>query len=426
MQKKLLLMGTDITTKHAIEYCRQIGVYSIVTDYVPYESSTGKQLADEWWMIDLADLDTLEQACREKGIDGVYAGCHEYCLDQTLLLAKRLGLPFYASEESWKSSRDKARFKRHCAAVGLDTPHQYAVSQPFTREMLDAVQYPVIVKPVDSFASKGVTICHSEEELIRAYEYALQFSKEKRVIVEDYIVGMEFAPEHYVLDGKIHFTSMCDIAYGTRKNGNNMCFTLEPSLIQQQYLQSCLDKVQALCTRMGCKHGNLYFEAIYSNGKFYFLELIHRLSGVGIWEVTQKMQGFCAVRRMVCYALGLPDPPAEKPPVPYGCGGIFFYWANPGTVAKIVGSEEIEKIDGVEIILERFHVGDTVVECNNMSQIAYYICVAATDHTEFYTKLDRITRTLHIYDENGSELTDPMLSFDKLDDQTAFYGAFAH
>lgn len=148
---------------------------------------------------------------QKEQITGIYAGNHEFCLDMTRELTRRLELPFYASEEGWACARDKARFKEHCMAVGLDVPQRYFVKKPYTQEMFAKISYPVIVKPVDACAQRGLTLCGSEEELITAYEKALQYSQKKEVIVEEFIEGEEVSMEYFFLDGHPVFCRINDL-----------------------------------------------------------------------------------------------------------------------------------------------------------------------------------------------------------------------
>lgn len=47
--------------------------------------------------------------------------------------------------------------------------------------------YPVIVKPVDRAGSIGISVAHNKAELEKAYDYAMDKSLCKEVIIEEYI-----------------------------------------------------------------------------------------------------------------------------------------------------------------------------------------------------------------------------------------------
>ena len=55
-----------------------------------------------------------------------------------------------------------------------------------------------MVKPIDSSGSKGVSRIDSIDEVDRAFEHALSNSREKKVIIEEYI---EMAHE-YMIGGR--------------------------------------------------------------------------------------------------------------------------------------------------------------------------------------------------------------------------------
>lgn len=111
-----------MSAEDAIRYAKAKGIYTILTDYRPVDKVPAKQLADEAWMIDVADLDALEKRCREEKVTAAFAGNQGFCIDQCKILCARLGLPFYANNDGWRATRDKVFYKNICTKCGLDTP----------------------------------------------------------------------------------------------------------------------------------------------------------------------------------------------------------------------------------------------------------------------------------------------------------------
>ena len=60
-RKKLLFLGIDNTVSDAIEYAKSKNVYTIVTDFYSPEIKKEKKMADEYWMIDVADFEALKK-----------------------------------------------------------------------------------------------------------------------------------------------------------------------------------------------------------------------------------------------------------------------------------------------------------------------------------------------------------------------------
>lgn len=407
-QEKLLLLGVDTSTRSALTYCKEIGVHSILTNDTPYENNPLKKMADEHWEIAVNDLDALEAKCREEGVTGVFAGSNETHLDLTQALTKRLGLPFYASDEGWACARNKARFKSHCMAVGLDVPQRYPLEKPFSPEVLAKVNYPVIVKPADSSAQRGLTLCRTEEELLVAYDKAMSFSASHDVIVEDYIVGQEISIDITFVNEKPVIHCMANhyhILLNERPNFS--MFLMSP--LWEDFEARYMDKVEALFKRMECKTGSLNIQAVYKDGRYYMFELGYRLDGVASWHDIKNRTGYSPLELHVDIQLGrsvehwYPMIGTKNTPL---IGAIYLIHAHPGKIAKITGFDRLKSLGEPKVIisLDRFHEGDTIPNVNNMFQIAYFLNLLEDSNENLCKLVQDINEHLHFYDEDGNDL----------------------
>lgn len=154
--KKLLMLGTSQGSCEMIRIARAKGIYTIVTDFDLPEKSIGKLIADEYWMINTADMDALEKRCREEQIDGVVCGVSEFNLERTMELTERLGLPCYCTPEAWHFSRNKHDFKKLCKVIGVRMAEDYQLSNPPMDEELSKVKFPVVVKAINLSANRGM------------------------------------------------------------------------------------------------------------------------------------------------------------------------------------------------------------------------------------------------------------------------------
>ena len=64
------------------------------------------------------------------------------------------------------------------------------------------LQFPLIVKPVDAYSSRGVKKVDSAELLKEAVENAINISRTGEAIVEEYVEGQEISVDVYVANGK--------------------------------------------------------------------------------------------------------------------------------------------------------------------------------------------------------------------------------
>jgi len=322
-------------------------------------------------------------------------------------LAKRLALPFYASDEGWACARDKGRFKGHCITVGLDVPYRYNIKPPFNSEMLAQVHYPVIIKPVDSCSQQGLSICWTEEDLISGYQNALLFSVSGDIIVEDYIEGIEFGLPICFINGKPHIHTF-GASYPVMFNGRpTLSFSTFNRHFWESFEQQYAHKLELLFARMKCTQGSINLQGMIHNGKFYLLEMGYRLDGLGSWRSYKRQTGYSPLELHVDLQLGRGDQRwlsvvGQKVP-PYISSGYQVY-CHPGRIHKIVGLEQLKNMDGVSITFQRFQEGDIVSSGNTMYQAAFFLFLSAKDEPSTISLLRHINETIHFYDENGNDM----------------------
>ena len=174
--KKLLILGATAYSINVINTAKAMGATTVVVD--PVKNAPAKKHADKYYDVDTTDIDTLYQIACEEKIDGVFTGYSDVNLFSCRALCDRLGLPFYATLEQLKKTTDKLMFKQMCRKYGVGTVPQYEESQ------LAEIPYPIIIKPADSWGSKGISVCYSYEDTPQAVEKAKKYSKTSQIIVE--------------------------------------------------------------------------------------------------------------------------------------------------------------------------------------------------------------------------------------------------
>ena len=403
--KKLLFLGIDSSTGDAIKYAKSKNVYTIVSDFNSPEIKKEKKTADEYWMIDVADFEALKNRCVEEGVTNIFAGNHEFCLDQCKRLCKELGFPFYASDDGWNAARDKGIYKEKCRKAGLLTPRQYRLDKGFSRQDMDMIQYPVVVKPSDSSARKGISIVLDQDELFSAYEKALEYSENKKIIVEEYIDGNDLFVGCYIHEKKLillHVTAnQFIIVDGQKRFGFGDHASKYTSLVDEHLLS----KYEKLISDLKCENGACMFQCICRNNLIYNIEFSYRLDGIRSWERIQRLKGINQLEFMVELALGnsvsnISFAFSESQEI---CVG-YVIWALPGKIAKIDGKAELYSRDDLLVLTDRFNEGDTVLNEPDMRSIAFIIEVFGMTYKDIRDKIAEINKHLHFYDGNMHEM----------------------
>ena len=123
--KKLLILGGNALTSDIVLKAKELGVYTIVTDWNTPDISPAKKLADEIWDVSITDFDTLSILINEKSIDGIITGFTDSYLLPYQYLCECNKLPCYASKEQFEITLDKDLFKKICIANNVPVVPEY-------------------------------------------------------------------------------------------------------------------------------------------------------------------------------------------------------------------------------------------------------------------------------------------------------------
>lgn len=304
--KRILFLGGAPTQIPPLKYAREQGHYVITCDYLP--DNPGHKYADEYHNVSTTDKDAVLKLATELKIDGIVAYASDPSAPTAAYVAEKLGLP----GNPYKSVEILARkdlFRAFLTENGFNVPR----SQSFykleeAKKWLDEIGVPAFIKPVDSSGSKGVTNLQDKSKLEEAFVHALQFSREKKVVVEEAIVrsGHQVAGDGFIVDGKLVFRSWADENFDELCNGLVPIGQTFPTSHPKEWLETAHAESQRLLSLLGMKTGALNFDFLFSEeGKFYFLELGPRNGGCQIPEVIRYSTGVDLIKYTVDAAIGL-------------------------------------------------------------------------------------------------------------------------
>ena len=418
-QKKLLMLGTSRASCEMIEYAKNQGIYTIVTDYFSPEESSAKLIADEYWMISTGDFDVLEEKCREERINGVCSGISTYCIPASIELSKRLGLQAYCTNEAWHYTMNKGDFKTLCRSCGVPVATDYFVSNPPTDIELKQIKFPVVVKAVDQSANRGMSYCFSVDEIIPAIEYAHRFSKDTHVIIERMLKGIEYTAYYALADGEASLVNLyTDLAQpGTPNN----CYSVNSTVCNKLnlYLKEIDPYFKQALKKGGMTDGVCWIELILDeDGHFYVIEMGYRMSGDMMAIPIRDVTGFDSYKWMVDIALGKKhrkvDLPQEQTSVSKKCGCSYIMWSKnrKGVVERIEGIDKVLKMEGVYMDPKSIKEGSAFVS----NQYMLIFTFTKDDVEGVIETIDKINQCVCVYDSTGEEVLLRFTDFENLRD----------
>ena len=353
--KKLLILGASIHEAALAHRAKELGVYTIVTDYYDPNRSPAKKVADAYWNISWSDLDALEAKCREEKIDGVTAGYSEFTVESMMKLCKRLNLPCYITEKQLEITRNKILFKEECRKNGVPVIKEYP-----TPEAVDS--FPVIVKPVDRAGSIGISIASNSEELTHAYEYAMEMSVCKKVIIEDFITkGTKFDVLYAVVNGDITLICTADTINAKDNETEKVVQSawMTPSKYHNLFLEQADSSLRKMMHSMGIIEGLIFFSGFADGESFAFFETGYRLSGGHLYRYGVAKGMPDAQDIFIYHALtGSTEHINFKCEANENLKGIMLnFYAKAGVFSHFFGMGIVEKLDTCNLCLPFCNAG---------------------------------------------------------------------
>lgn len=412
--KRLLVLGGTISTYEIVLHAKRRGVYVIVTDYLP--SGIAKRIADETAMISTSDLDTLESFAIEKKIDGIFTGPSEVNIKFVQQLCERLNLPFYATKEQFEVSMNKKRFKQLCKQCGIPTAKEYSINS--LKDLNKVQDFPVIVKPVDGYSSKGISICHNKEELVHACQNAKNYSPTDEILVEKYIEGYDDICMYYTIqNGHLTLSAMTDrdmnhFQVGKAPQPNALFF---PSKHLDTYMEVLHKKVELFAHELFLQNGTMFIQAFIKGKEFIVFEMGYRLCGANEYIMISRENGIDTLDMYLNMALtgkfaGWDN---QKNDNPYFRNNycILVPLLKQGTICSCTCLEKIKVLKEVIYIQQFYQEGDTVSEnsLGTLEQTLARIYICAETEEALKKAIKKVQNLLIVNDINGNNMILPGL-----------------
>ncbi len=417
MRKILILGGKPIGSIELVEQCKQRGLFTIVTDYLPQSESPAKQYADECWSISTADVDTLERKCRDAHVNAVLTAVHEFNINRMLDLCERLELPCYCKRSTWLYCDSKVAFKNLCQSNNLPIAKRYEISG-LTDSELDKIDYPVVAKPVDGSGSRGFSICANAEELQTGYKNAKKFSPTGSVLVEDYIPFDAVIIHYTMIQGKCYFSGISD-KYSVKfpsTGASVMGLQLFPSKGIKKYLELVDAKARNMFETAGFTNGPIWIEAFYDgHEKFVFNEMGYRLGGSLTNYPVKYFYKVNQLDQMISVALGetLHMKPSEQFRPKNYC--ILPVHIHAGRIAIVNGQEELKKMEDLYAYVLVHFEGDEIQEWGSAQQVFCYLHILYKSNNDLSARIHEILSTLKALNENGDNMLYTLYDIDSLE-----------
>lgn len=305
--KKILLLGGSTQQIPAIEYANDQGYYTILCDYLI--DNPGQHVAKKFYCVSTTDKEKILNIAIEEKIDGVVAYASDPAAPTAAYVSEKLGLPTNPCK-SVEILAYKDKFRNFLEKNNFNCPKANSyLSYESARNDLNYFTFPIMVKPIDSSGSKGVSKVVDEKDFRLAFNTALNNSREKNVIIEEFIEQDHpymIAGDCFVIDGKVEFWGLLNSHRDTNNSNPYVPIgTSYPVFISEKRLNLVKKQTQKLFDALDIKFGAFNIEImIDKNDELFFIEMGPRNGGNMIPDLLGMLTGEDLIGATIESALG--------------------------------------------------------------------------------------------------------------------------
>lgn len=403
--KKLLLLAGQGVHNKVVEAAKKNGIHVTVCDNIV--DSPAKLLADDSLMFSVDSVDEIEEWCADNKIDSVMNFCNDFSQMPCQVICEKLKKPYYGSKEQVSIFTNKTLFKKTLTENGLSIIPSYSIKELES----GCVEFPLLIKPADSRGSRGLTVCYSKDDAVKAVSIALSESKSNSIVIEKYMSGkQDFTVTYYINDGEPFLVQLGDRYLG-RKDDNldrQAICQFSPSYLTDIYLEKTDALMRKMFKNIGLKNGPVFMQAFFDNGIFRFYDPGMRFPGTEYERAVEKATGFDIIFHTIKYCLEGHNE-GSIPNNLFRLNNKFciqlFIDVGPGKVSRIEGLEEIEKYDEIVYIAQKIKLNEIVYPTGNVKQRIFEILILIDkDHQHIVDFIKHIQLRLKVYDEYGNNM----------------------
>lgn len=359
--KRLLVLAAGILQVPVIKKAKDMGIYVIAADGDP--EAVGLKYADKAIVVNITSEEDVLRVAREERIDGVIHPCSEVSMNVMGRLNDELGLSGITREQAIRAT-NKHLMRETFEMGGAPSPKSILTenSEDAWKHLQNDFSTDGILKPSRNSGSRGIAKVSRDmdkADFVKAYDIALNESRDQSVLIEQFIEGPEFSIEIIVWNGNVNVLTVTDKKTTGAPHfvelGHN-----QPSCFSAADVETLKTAAVAGVKALGVNNCACHAEAKMMDGKAYLMEIGARLGGDFIsTELTHLSTGVDMVAAAINVALGV-EPDLNPKEEPKGVC-IRYFCPTPGKLVNISNTEILA--DPRVYLWEIYHkVGDEIPE----------------------------------------------------------------
>jgi biotin carboxylase len=396
---RVLVLGGGLTQCDAIRTARRLSLDVVVADGNP--EAPGMRTGDPGVTgleVSFADVEGVLREVRRRGLrlDAVLPYGSDLSVAPAARLAEELGLRGIGTEAA-RACTDKTEMRRRWARAGVPVlPHAEARDAPTAVRHALAIGLPVVVKPPDNAAQRGVQRVDDPDRLEAAVVEALASSPSGRVLVEEHVDGPELAVTTFACGGRALAVQVTDRVTGPPPYLGICLAHVFPTELQAAVLSAVESTTLRAAEALGVRDGPTYSQVRVRDGVPYVLETGARLGGGRDSELRSFLadQDYIAVH-LTLLLDGTVDVERELDPSALSGGGcVRFLVAPPGRLVDVEGWDELGSMPSVRSRALFYEPGSRIPDLRSGEARLGYLVTIAPSRSEAVAEAERAASRL--------------------------------
>lgn len=397
---KALVIAGGLPQIELIKQLKQRGIEALLADGSPH--AVARPYADKFFHVDVFDIKAIKEIAQTEKVDFLITVCADQVLLVVAQVSEMLGLPCYIDYETGKNVSDKIRMKRIFKKGDVPTT-DYVETDMLDMEAIGHLSYPLVVKPVDAYSSKGVRKVETEYELRQFYEEAHQISRSGGVIVEEFFSGEEISVDAFVVNGKAKILCVTNSEKVKDKDRFVIFRGRYPAKVSDAVMAKIEDVAQKIADGFGLVNSPLLVQLLSNGEDISVLEFCARTGGNMKYLLIKYSSGVDVIGATIDITLGK-EPNLSPKSATYPIVVNDFVYCNPGVFDHFDGFDELEE----EGIINEFHPvrikGTQMRGVMSSSDRIAGMNIVANSIEEYNAKRERINKSVKVLDDKGRDI----------------------
>ena len=284
--------------------------------------------------------------------------------------SRRLELP-HNPVAAVEATRNKAELRARIAQAGLPRRRYWVCPTDADPAAIEGLTYPLVIKPLALSASRGVIRANDTAEFVAAFGRVRDIlatpsayaecgpELADRVLIEEYIPGVEVSVEGLLEDGRLQVLALFDKPDPLEGPYFEETIYVTPSRLPDADQQAIAEASEAACRALGLTDGAVHAELRLNDSGIYAVDIAARSIG-GLCSRTLSFGTGMSLEELILrHATGVGVPSYERELA--AAGVMMIPIPRAGTLRSVEGVEAAEAVSLIESVTIEIRPGSEVI-----------------------------------------------------------------